>query len=137
MLIYSNATSHIAENGTSNTSLFDSPAFTDTTPTSFHTYAMNREGSSNIRYFQDATQRANITTNVPTVSLRPYAFADAGTGATMWQKYDWWKVRQYVTPEPTSAIAAESGAFGSVGSFCTGNNNTSSQTWAFTTSAAL
>src|SRR5436309_684242 len=109
MLIYSNATSHIAENGTSNTSLFDSPAFTDTTPTSFHTYAMNREGSSNIRYFQDATERANITANVPTVSLRPYAFADAGTGATMWQKYDWWKVRQYVTPEPTSAIAAEEG----------------------------
>src|SRR5439155_20563953 len=24
-------------------------------------------------------------------------------------KYDWWKVRQYVTPEPTSAIAAEEG----------------------------
>src|SRR5712691_2263300 len=136
IILWTDATFHYAENSQAST-LTDSAGFTDTTPTLFHTYVMNREGTTGVRYFQDTTQRALLTTNVPTVSLRPYAYADAGTGATMWQKYDWWKVRQYVTPEPTSAIAAESGAFGSVGSFCTANNNTSSQTWAFTTSAAL
>src|SRR5256886_7434461 len=108
IILWSDATSHNAENSKAST-LTDSAGFTDTTPTLFHTYAMNREGTTGVRYFQDATQRALLTTNVPTVSLRPYAFADAGTGATMWQKYDWWKVRQYVTPEPTSAIAAEEG----------------------------
>src|SRR5437016_6372954 len=108
IILWSDATSHNAENSKAST-LTDSGGFTDTTPTLFHTYVMNREGTTGVRYFQDATQRALLTTNVPTVSLRPYAFADAGTGATMWQKYDWWKVRQYVTPEPTSAIAAEEG----------------------------
>src|SRR5947208_828550 len=108
IILWSDATSHYAENSKAST-LTDSAGFTDTTPTLFHTYVMNREGTTGVRYFQDATQRALLTTNVPTVSLRPYAFADAGTGATMWQKYDWWKVRQYVTPEPTSAIAAEEG----------------------------
>src|SRR5438552_13221548 len=108
IILWSDATSHYAENSKAST-LTDSAGFTDTTPTLFHTYVMNREGTTGVRYFQDATQRALLTTNVPTVSLRPYAFADAGTGATMWQKYDWWKVRQYVTPEPTSAIAGEEG----------------------------
>src|SRR5213594_3234239 len=135
IILWSDATSHYAENSKAST-LTDSAGFTDTTPTLFHTYVMNREGTTGVRYFQDATQRALLTTNVPTVSLRPYAFADAGTGATMWQKYDWWKVRQYVTPEPTSAIAAESGAFGSVGSFCSANHNTASSSWTFTTNSA-
>src|SRR5437762_323850 len=131
IILWSDATSHNAETSKAST-LTDSAGFTDTTPTLFHTYVMNREGTTGVRYFQDAAQRALLTTNVPTVSLRPYAFADAGTGATMWQKYDWWKVRQYVTPEPTSAIAAEEGvgpAYQAAGTIQSNTSTTLSVPW--------
>ncbi len=74
-----------------------------TTPTAYHTYTINREGATNVRFFQDTTQVDNISTSIPTGNLRPFIWND--TALTM--KLDWYTVRQYVTPEPTTALAPQ------------------------------
>jgi hypothetical protein len=81
-------------------------SYTPTTPTSYHIYAFNREGTTGVRLFQDSTQIANVTTTIPTGTLRMLLRDDSATaGRTM--TYDWVRVRRYVSPEPTTAFGAE------------------------------
>ena len=89
----------------------DAAATTTTTitvssATSYRIYAFNREGTSNVRFYQDTTEKANHTTNIPTVNLRPFAWSENGTNT---QRYDWVRVRRYVSPEPTTALGSEEG----------------------------
>jgi hypothetical protein len=96
---WSNGTNHFVENNAGG--VITTNTYAPSTPTAFHVYAINREGTTNVRYFQDVTQVGNITTNVPTVNLR---FLFYNLTAAQTQIYDWVKVRRYVTPEPTTAL---------------------------------
>lgn len=70
----------------------------------YHTYIFNREGTSNVRYFEDATQVANNVSQVPTLNMMPFIFNDL-TGCNL--LVDWIRVRKYVTTEPTSSLGTE------------------------------
>jgi cellulose synthase/poly-beta-1,6-N-acetylglucosamine synthase-like glycosyltransferase len=80
-------------------------SYVPSTPTSYHFYAFNREGTSGVRYYQDSTQIAYKTTYVPDASLRMLLWNDSATANG--QVYDWVRVRKYVNPEPTAAFGAE------------------------------
>ncbi len=91
--------SHYAENGIPGT--FTNTTFTANTPTSFHIYTFTREGTAGVRYFQDATQVAYLTTNVPSANLQVFVWNNTPNQT---QQYNWVRVRPYVTPEPTTSF---------------------------------
>ncbi|HEY43487.1 MAG TPA: DUF2341 domain-containing protein, partial [Anaerolineae bacterium] len=95
---WTNGSQHVAENNGSSSNI--SPS----TPTSYHNYIFDREGTSGVRYTQDTTQMANITTNVPSGNLRVFAWVDADSRSETW---DWVRVRNYVNTEPTSSLGSE------------------------------
>ncbi len=97
-------TQHQAANGNGGSTTQSN--FTATTPTTFHGYSFNREALTNVRYFQDATQKLNHTViaRIPNANLRPY-FYNNGTGVN--EQVDWVKVRRYVSPEPATSLGAE------------------------------
>jgi hypothetical protein len=101
---WTDASKHFAENSASGLGGATNVTFSANTPTSFHIYIFNREGTSNVRYFQDTTQVANITTGIPTANLRVFVWND---NSTQTQRYDWVRVRHYVNPEPSTALGAE------------------------------
>jgi cellulose synthase/poly-beta-1,6-N-acetylglucosamine synthase-like glycosyltransferase len=94
-------TQHVAEQNSSGSNI--SPS----TPTSYHNYVFDREGTGGVRYTQDSTLMANITTNVPTGNLRTFIWVDASSRT---ETLDWVRVRDYVNPEPTSSFGSETEA---------------------------
>jgi cellulose synthase/poly-beta-1,6-N-acetylglucosamine synthase-like glycosyltransferase/CheY-like chemotaxis protein len=98
IIYWTNGSQHIAENNGSSSNI--SPS----TPTSYHNYIFDREETSNVRYTQDSSQLANITTSVPSGNLRVFAWIDAASRTETW---DWVRVRNYVNPEPTTSMGSE------------------------------
>ncbi len=90
---------HFAESGAGTSST--NTTFTPNSPTSFHIYTFTRLGTAGVRYFQDGTQVAYLTTNVPSANLRVFVWSDTGGNSVT---YDWVRVRPYVTPEPTTSF---------------------------------
>ena len=83
------------------------------TPTSFHVYTFDREGSAGVRFFQDGTQLrlASVPITIPNASLRVVSWNDGATANGV--VLDWVRVRKYVTPEPSfTPAAAEIGPSG-------------------------
>ena len=78
--------------------------YTPTTPTSFHVYGFNREGTSGVRYYQDGAQVGYRTANVPDENMR---FLSHNDNTSSSQIHDWVRVRKYVTPEPTNFTGGE------------------------------
>ncbi len=90
---------HFAESGAG--ASFTNTTFTPNSPTSFHIYTFTREGTAGVRYSQDGTQVAYLTTNVPSANLRVFVWSDTGANSVT---YNWVRVRPYVTPEPTTSF---------------------------------
>ena len=74
------------------------------TPTSYHTYIIDREGGDGIRYFQDTTELEWITSGVTADDLRVFVWVDA---ASRTETLDYVRVREYVTSEPTAGLGIE------------------------------
>jgi hypothetical protein len=102
----STGSAHYTANAVTGTE--DRVSYTPTTPTSYHEYSFNREGTTGVRYFQDTTQirLANDPTYIPTANLR-MLLRNGGASQTM--TYDWVRVRNYVSPEPTVYVSSETG----------------------------
>ncbi len=98
IIYWTDGSQHIAEHngGSSNIS--------PSTPTSYHNYIFDREGTSGVRYIQDSTQLANLTSGVPSGNLRAFAWVDAASRS---ETLDWVRVRNYVNPEPTTSFGSE------------------------------
>jgi hypothetical protein len=107
MEMYSEASGDWAS--VSDGSLFTANRITLTTPTDWHTYAMDREGSTDVRFYQDTSEVATIALGIPTVDLR--AFMWNGT-ASQSLTYDWVRVRPIVQPEPTATAGTEQASIG-------------------------
>lgn len=101
---YTNATTHYAANSLLGIVFENASSFAAATPTSYHVYRFMREGTTGIRFFQDATQVSWHTTAVSTSALYAYIFNNL-TGDP--ESVDWVKVRSYVTPEPVVTRGAE------------------------------
>ncbi|TET85544.1 MAG: DUF2341 domain-containing protein, partial [Anaerolineales bacterium] len=96
-----NDTQHeVEQNGTGTT-------ISTSTPTSYHNYIFDREGSSGVRYTQDTSQLANLTSSVPTGNQRVFIWVDSDSRTEM---MDWVRVRKYVIPEPTTTFDAREDA---------------------------
>jgi hypothetical protein len=102
---WSSATTHYYEQHTTGTV---NGNFANSDATSFHIYALFRETTAGVRYLKDGTQVGYLNTYVPTVNLRVW-LDNLASGQT--QTYDWARVRKYVTPEPTSALATAEAFF--------------------------
>jgi uncharacterized delta-60 repeat protein len=75
------------------------------TPTSYHVYTLDREGTTGVRFFQDGTQVGFRNTNIPDANLRVAVWND--TGAANGMVYDWVRIRKYVRPEPQAVARRE------------------------------
>jgi len=94
---------HWLETGDAGTSTSLGP-WAPSTPTSFHVYTFDREGATNVRFFQDGVQVGNKVSDIPNAFLRILVFND--TSVANGTVLDWVRVRRFVASEPTAAFAA-------------------------------
>ena len=97
-------TQHWVQTSNNFTSTTFAPAPALVTLTSYHVYTFDREGATDVRFFQDGTQVRNIPSSIPNANLRVLAWNDSAAANGV--VFDWVRVRNYVTPEPTFATAA-------------------------------
>ncbi|UCF61272.1 MAG: DUF2341 domain-containing protein, partial [Anaerolineaceae bacterium] len=98
VLFWTDDSQHIAEQNSFNQNI--SPS----TPTSFHRYVIDREGASGVRYLQDSSEQAFLSSNVPADNLRVLVWVDADSRT---ETLDFVRVRNYVNPEPSTDLATE------------------------------
>lgn len=80
--------------------------YSEVTPTSFHLYSIARVSSTSIRFFIDGSELTPAhTTDIPNANLRVYVSNDTSYTSA----YDFARVRQYVSSEPSATPGAESG----------------------------
>jgi|GEM_PF-3493092 len=96
-----------AENSVNGWNNGNRTSFSATTPTSYHTYAFERLGTTSVKFYQDITLKATHSTgsNIPTSNLR--AMINNDDFATHSILVDWVRVRKYVANEPSASLGAE------------------------------
>jgi hypothetical protein len=88
---------------TGNGGLNTNTTYAASTPTSFHLYAFARIGTTSVPFYRDGALLGTNATNIPDASLWVYCWnTDSYT-----MVYDFMRVRNYVSPEPTTAFGAE------------------------------
>lgn len=104
------SSTHVAD-----TSTLGSTSFTADTPTQFHEYRFNREDTSRITFYQDGVEVHNLTSGIPTGNLsvllwNNYQIGDGDYLPYLFtMQYDWVKVREYVSSEPSLSLDLEEG----------------------------